>query len=56
MRLHFNAPLKYDRERNGYFFDTKDDEIFELPGVWFNATELTTWLFKSPSANMTTYS
>ena len=40
MRLHFNAPLKYDRERNGYFYNTKDDEIFELPGVWFNATEL----------------
>lgn len=40
MRLHFNAPLKYDRERNGYFYDTQDGEIFELPGVWFNATEL----------------
>lgn len=40
MRLHFNAPLKYDRERNGYFYDSKDGEIFELPGVWFNATEL----------------
>lgn len=40
MRLHFNAPLKYDREGNGYFYDTKDGEIFELPGVWFNATEL----------------
>ena len=40
MRLHFNAPLKYDREHNGYFYDTKDGEIFELPGVWFNATEL----------------
>lgn len=40
MRLHFNAPLKYDRELNGYFYDTKDSEIFELPGVWFNASEL----------------
>jgi len=40
MRLHFNAPLKYDRERNGYFYDLKDGEVFELPGVWFNAAEL----------------
>ncbi|HEX5338860.1 MAG TPA: WYL domain-containing protein [Gallionella sp.] len=40
MRLHFNAPLKYDRERNGYFYDTRDGAIFELPGIWFNATEL----------------
>lgn len=40
MRLYFSAPLEYDRERNGYFYDTKDGEIFELPGVWFNATEL----------------
>ena len=40
MRLYFSAPLEYDRERNGYFYDTKDGEIFELPGIWFNATEL----------------
>jgi predicted DNA-binding transcriptional regulator YafY len=40
MRLYFNAPLKYDREHNGYFYDTKKEEVFELPGVWFNATEL----------------
>ena len=40
MRFHFNAPLKYDRERNGYFYDTQEGEVFELPGVWFNATEL----------------
>lgn len=40
MRLHFNAPVTYDRERNGYFYDIKEGEVFELPGVWFNATEL----------------
>jgi predicted DNA-binding transcriptional regulator YafY len=40
MRLHFNAPLKYDRERNGYFYDLAQGEVFELPGVWFNAGEL----------------
>jgi predicted DNA-binding transcriptional regulator YafY len=40
MRLYFSAPLEYDRERNGYFYNTQEGEIFELPGVWFNATEL----------------
>lgn len=40
MRLHFNAPLKYDRMRNGYFYDIADGGAFELPGFWFNASEL----------------
>ena len=40
MRLYFSAPIEYDRERNGYFYNTQEGEIFELPGVWFNATEL----------------
>ena len=40
MRLHFNAPIEYDRQRNGYYYDTQDGQVFELPGVWFNAAEL----------------
>ena len=40
MRLYFNAPLEYDRERNGYYYDTRDGANFELPGIWFNASEL----------------
>ncbi len=40
MRLFFNAPLVHDRERNGYYYDTQDGQIFELPGVWFTASEL----------------
>lgn len=40
LRLHFNAPLEYDRERNGYYYDLQHGQTFELPGVWFNATEL----------------
>ena len=40
MKLHFNAPIEYDRERNGYYYDTQDGQTFELPGVWFNAAEL----------------
>jgi predicted DNA-binding transcriptional regulator YafY len=39
-RLHFNAPLEYDRERNGYYYALKAGERFELPGVWFSAAEL----------------
>ncbi len=40
MRLYLNAPIKYDRERNGYFYDPDDGAMYELPGVWFNSSEL----------------
>jgi proteasome accessory factor C len=40
LRLYFNAPLEYDRERNGYYYDACDNGVFELPGVWFDAHEL----------------
>ncbi len=33
------APVIYDRELNGYHLD-QDTDKFELPGVWFNASEL----------------
>jgi proteasome accessory factor C len=38
--LYFNAPIKYDREHNGYFYDTSEGAAVELPGLWFNANEL----------------
>ena len=35
------APLRYDRERNGYYYDEKDGEHpYELPGLWFNTSGL----------------
>lgn len=40
MRLYFNAPIEYDRSRNGYHYALSDDETFELPGLWFSAPEL----------------
>ncbi len=40
LRLYFNAPLVYDRERNGYYYDAQINGIFELPGIWFDANEL----------------
>jgi predicted DNA-binding transcriptional regulator YafY len=40
MRLYLNAPIVYDRERNGYRYDHGEWEMYELPGLWFNASEL----------------
>lgn len=40
LRNSFNAPLEYDRERNGYYYENRDGCAFELPGVWFDADEL----------------
>ena len=40
MRLYLNAPIRYDRERNGYLYDQTEGEMYELPGLWFNASEL----------------
>ena len=40
LRDYFNAPLEYDRERNGYYYSPKENGAFELPGVWFDANEL----------------
>jgi predicted DNA-binding transcriptional regulator YafY len=36
-----NAPLLYDSARGGYHYArTADEEVFELPGLWFSAREL----------------
>ncbi len=41
MRDHLGAPLAYDRALNGYHYDTRAGEHpYELPGLWFNASEL----------------
>ena len=42
MRSRLNAPIAWDRERNGYCFTTpvKAAPRYELPGVWFNASEV----------------
>jgi predicted DNA-binding transcriptional regulator YafY len=40
MRLYLNAPIKYDRKSNGYYYDRSEGGMYELPGVWFNASEL----------------
>ena len=40
MRLYLDAPIKYDRTRNGYYYDGDQQALYELPGLWFNASEL----------------
>ncbi len=45
MRIYLNAPIEYDRDKNGYYYETKsynikNNENYELPGLWFNADEL----------------
>ncbi|WP_262731244.1 helix-turn-helix transcriptional regulator [Alloalcanivorax marinus] len=39
LRDFFGAPISYDRDRNGHFYDPDAPE-FELPGFWMNASEL----------------
>jgi proteasome accessory factor C len=40
MRLYLNAPIVYSREHNGYYYDQNEGLMYELPGLWFNASEL----------------
>lgn len=40
MRLYLNAPIKFDRETKSYFYATDPDAKYELPGLWFNSSEL----------------
>jgi len=40
MRLHLDAPIKYDTQTKGYFYAKTTDKDYELPGLWFNASEL----------------
>lgn len=39
-REHLHMPIVYDREREGYCYDAKAKEVYELPGLWFNPSEL----------------
>jgi predicted DNA-binding transcriptional regulator YafY len=41
MRSRFNAPIEYDRDANGYRFGApRSGPRYELPGLWFNASEV----------------
>jgi len=41
LRDRFNAPVVWDRDAGGYRFDKQGlGDAYELPGLWFNATEI----------------
>lgn len=40
MRLFLDAPIEYDRAVNGYHYAETGEHPYELPGLWFNASEL----------------
>jgi len=39
LKNFYGAPIDYDRKRNGYYY-TEDGASYELPGLWFNESEL----------------
>ncbi|PCJ39515.1 MAG: transcriptional regulator [SAR86 cluster bacterium] len=39
-RSRIQIPIEYDRERSGYYLAIKEGEHYELPGLWFNPSEL----------------
>ncbi len=40
MRDSLGAPIEYDRGTNGYRYALTGEHPYELPGLWFNASEL----------------
>lgn len=40
LRDYWQAPLQYSREANGWYYDSKHKDSFELPGLWLTAQEL----------------
>ena len=40
MREFLDAPIEYQRDHNGYFYDRRSEHSFQLPGLWFNTSEL----------------
>lgn len=40
MKEYLGAPIEYDRKYNGYRYAPTGGHPYELPGLWFNASEL----------------
>ena len=40
MRLYLDAPIKYNAQSKAYYYDEDLKPGYELPGLWFNASEL----------------
>jgi len=39
LRDRLGAPVEYDRQRNGYYYDTVHRGTYAFPGLWFSAEE-----------------
>src|SRR4030067_1517867 len=39
-RDFLGAPIKYNRQRNGYYYDSSEQPVYELPGLWLNTSEI----------------
>ena len=40
MRDYLGAPISYDQNANGWYYDSHGEHPYELPGLWFSAQEL----------------
>lgn len=40
LRDYMQAPIENDKEQNGWYYDLKDQDKFELPGLWLTAAEI----------------
>ena len=40
MRDFFGAPIEYDPKLNGYYYAKTGEHPYELPGLWFNPSEI----------------
>lgn len=40
MQTRLDCPIKWDRKRRGWMLDETPERPYELPGLWFNASEL----------------
>jgi len=40
MRNYLGAPIEFDRKTSGYYYAATGEHPYELPGLWFNASEL----------------
>ncbi|MBA3581156.1 MAG: WYL domain-containing transcriptional regulator [Gammaproteobacteria bacterium] len=40
LRDKFGAPIELNTERGGYYYNTKQQDNYELPGVWMSQAEL----------------
>lgn len=40
MQQYLKAPIEYDSNTGGYFYNKEEVDRYELPGLWFNASEL----------------